>query len=168
MATAIHPTTGEEMTGYIASTSGFIIGRSGKPLNYHYRRKGISYTELCLCQFYGFGAANPAAVILATFDKLRPSKDHSVDHIDGDTRNNNLSNLRWATRSEQQNNTAKAVSRRRVPVICLETGESFDTAAEAGRKYGVSSAAIMSAIRNEHKCSDLHWAMSKAQLELGL
>jgi hypothetical protein len=43
-------------------------------------------------------------LIAAAFLPPRPSKRHTVDHIDRDPSNNRVDNLRWATKSEQVRN----------------------------------------------------------------
>ena len=44
-------------------------------------------------------------LIAKSFLGLPPSKQHTVDHIDGDTHNNCVTNLRWATKTEQIKNS---------------------------------------------------------------
>lgn len=44
-------------------------------------------------------------LVCATFLGQKPDAMSSVDHIDGCTRNNNLNNLRWASKTQQANNT---------------------------------------------------------------
>ena len=34
-------------------------------------------------------------IVMECWGGKQPSKEHSIDHIDCDTRNNNISNLRW-------------------------------------------------------------------------
>lgn len=48
-------------------------------------------------------------LVALTFIGEQPSALHEVDHIDKDKSNNILSNLRWATRKEQQRNSPSNV-----------------------------------------------------------
>jgi hypothetical protein len=43
-------------------------------------------------------------IVAKTFLGPPPTQEHTVDHIDGDGTNNDISNLRWATKSEQSLN----------------------------------------------------------------
>lgn len=45
-------------------------------------------------------------LITETFLESRPSLNHTIDHIDRNPSNNHISNLRWATKSEQQRNSS--------------------------------------------------------------
>lgn len=61
-------------------------------------------------------------LVLYAFNVPNPEGKTDVDHIDGDHCNNHLDNLRWATRSENNNNEN---SRKRTPIrrTCVSTGE---------------------------------------------
>lgn len=83
-----------------------------------------------------------------------PTPRHTVDHIDGNSRNNAASNLRYATASEQQlyvrqSGTRSAGNTRKRPVIRTNvlTMERirFDSATAAGESVGASQAAISAA-----------------------
>lgn len=43
-------------------------------------------------------------VVMARADLVKPSKDHTADHWDGDSLNNQRGNLRWATPTQQMAN----------------------------------------------------------------
>ena len=78
-----------------------------------------------------------------------------VDHKDRNTVNNHVSNLRWATRVE--NNANRKVG---FPVVCVETGEVYESAAEAGKELGLHGTSITACCRNKpyHKtCGGYHW-----------
>lgn len=60
-----------------------------------------------------------------------------VNHIDGDRGNNNIRNLEWTTYS---GNSIHAIHRRgsigaivMKPVVCIETGDEFDSSSDAAR-----------------------------------
>ncbi len=63
-------------------------------------------------------------LILMAFNAPREFTDSQCDHIDNDYLNNCLSNLHWATRKENMNNsTTKQAKRRKISVTHCETGE---------------------------------------------
>ena len=63
------------------------------------------------CGYYYVDIANRSqrlhSIIAKAFLEPKPSLTHTVDHIDRDVSNNNLSNLRWATKSEQKINSCR-------------------------------------------------------------
>lgn len=75
-----------------------------------------------------------------------------VDHIDGNKCNNNKDNLRWCTAEENMHNPItvdklaannyKATKKRLKSVMCIETGEVFESAKDAESAVGIKAAAI--------------------------
>jgi len=87
------------------------------------------------------------AVILA-FTGLRPSDDHTVDHIDQNKENNCVENLRWASSSDQAKNRL-CIHRIEVydtknPGVALKT---FDTECQAAEEYGTTQSAVSEVVR---------------------
>lgn len=77
-----------------------------------------------------------------------PSTSHTVDHIDGDKTNNKLSNLRWATKSEQSSNTSRkrksACLAKSVVVQQGDEWEKFDSFSDAARTLTSTTGQIFS------------------------
>lgn len=86
-----------------------------------------------------------------------PSNFDTVDHIDFNKENNNVNNLRWMSRSE---NTRRKKNPKRVR--CIETGEIFDSLAEAARAVGRDRTNICSCLKGRQKtCGGFHWEYYK-------
>lgn len=58
-----------------------------------------------------------------------PDNLRDVDHIDGNGLNNALTNLQWMTHQDncKKANQVKPVGRKGVKVVCVETGEVFNS-----------------------------------------
>jgi hypothetical protein len=76
-------------------------------------------------------------LVMECWGQPRPSEKHIIDHIDRNKLNNDISNLRWVTYSENANNTDKelirehnsmgqrnSVKKKRCPVMLVKDGET--------------------------------------------
>lgn len=80
-----------------------------------------------------------------------PRNISTVNHKDYNKKNNNASNLRWATINEVE-------WREFVPVRCIETNQMYLTAREAARQTGINGREIILATNNENKTAGgYHW-----------
>jgi len=84
-----------------------------------------------------------------------PSQTHTVDHIDRNPQNNDAENLRWASRSEQNTNKEKRVSRRESPKVELTAPDGtikvYETCCQAADAIGTSYVNICQAARTGWK-----------------
>ena len=85
-----------------------------------------SIHQLVARAFLKIPEKNPDGTIL-------DSKTLQVNHKDGNTSNNKLSNLEWV--DSGYNNRAREIAK---PIKCIETNEIFPCAFYAAKKYGLS------------------------------
>ena len=98
-----------------------------------------------------------------------PENKPYVDHIDTVSTNNQVSNLRWVSPSENNNNPLTLQHQREAQsnrpkeftkpkqVQCIETGEIFESGSSASRALGFRRSAVGDAIRNNKKSGGYHW-----------
>lgn len=82
-----------------------------------------------------------------------------VNHIDNNKSNNKASNLEWVTNKEN-NSREKKFNRdtRKIPILCVETGQVFNSIMEAARKVKVDESCIRSVVNGYRKTSGgYHW-----------
>lgn len=109
-----------------------------------------------------------------------PNPEHKefVDHINGTRDDNRSENLRWCTRSEnnnfelarQRNSESKKNSEkmkalanaRKKKVRCIELDVVFDSITEAGEKMGINFHNISAVCKGKRKtCGGYHWEYVK-------
>lgn len=72
-----------------------------------------------------------------------PENLDTVDHIDENKLNNNVSNLRWLSRGE---NKSRSWSKQ---IRCIETGEVFNSVTNCARSYNLQMSNIWKVINGE-------------------
>jgi len=92
-------------------------------------------------------------LVAAAFLPPKPSERHSIDHIDRDSSNNSVSNLRWATGSEQKRNqrVVKKVQRTARPVVMTkgDTVQRFESVKSAADSLGKNRATVATAAKKQ-------------------
>lgn len=99
-----------------------------------------------------------------------PENKPTVDHINRDRSDNRLSNLRWASASEQQENISTRVQPSK-SIIQLTLDGSFirhwDSVVEAAKHYDVSVSSIYHAILGDKPhCCGFAWKYNEIEIEL--
>lgn len=99
-----------------------------------------------------------------------PSNKREVNHIDGNTFNNSVSNLEWTTSLENTTHAWKnglcknIVKAKQKPVINLDTGEVFNSLADAERSFGKSFGTISHVLNGKHeRAHGYRWAYAEGR-----
>lgn len=94
---------------------------------------------------------------------IRPRRDgEEIDHINGNRQDNRVENLRWVSHDTNMKTslTRKHMSaaKPKQSVVCVETGEVFESAYDASRKTGLSRCQIrMACIIHSRTAGQKHW-----------
>lgn len=81
-----------------------------------------------------------------------PNNYETIDHIDKDTSNNKVSNLRWMSREKNSSGHTVVIHNNR-KVLCIETNIEYPSVEEAARQLKLKNAA---SIRNAINPNDRH------------
>ena len=95
-----------------------------------------------------------------------PAQLPTVNHIDGDKTNNHVDNLEWCNDEFNAWHNAYKLNHettiRKRPVVCLNDGKTYPSAAEAARKTGCSNQNIIKVCKGERtQTHGLRWAYAK-------
>lgn len=94
-------------------------------------------------------------LVMTTFNPVENMENLHVDHIDFNTQNNCLENLRWLTPAE--NRSRKSGSNRK-KVLCIETGIIYSSIMDAARQTGIDQSDISKVCRGVRKTAGgFHW-----------
>ena len=85
-----------------------------------------------------------------------PLNKKEINHIDGNKKNNNINNLEWCTRSDNEKHAHKIGLKesKKCPIVIIETGEIFNSQRECAKAINGDQRNISMCIngkRNRHK-----------------
>lgn len=94
-----------------------------------------------------------------------PLEKEDVNHLDGNKENNCVENLEWATRSENNYHKCRVLGKKPQnipnplkPVVCVETGEVFESRSAAARKHKTQPVHINECCEGRRKTAGgVHW-----------
>ena len=150
----------EDFSNYEVSSLGRVRNiKTGRILKLFVRNDGYHHVGLYLNGKQKYQLIHRLVAI--TFIP-NPENKREVNHIDGDKTNNRVSNLEWSTRSENVSHafrTGLNSGKPKQKVLCVETGQVFESLNQVAKYLGVNSGSIHQAIRKRWRCGGLHFEL---------
>lgn len=144
---------------YFVSADGCIYIRPGKEMTRYADTYGYEYISI---RRNGRRKKYLTHRLVADAFIPNPKRLPQVNHIDGNKKNNNVSNLEWVNNSDNQMHSRYVLGNKTgfddVPVECVESGETFISTRDAWRKTGVSYSHISECASGKRKTAGgFHW-----------
>lgn len=128
--------------------------RSKKFLKAIKNKKGYMIVNLCN---NGRKTLRVHRLVMETYCPCENMESLEVNHKDENKENNCLNNLEWCNH-EYNNNYGTRTQRASKKVLCVETGITYLSIAEAERQTGISDSGISAVCRKKRKTAGgYHW-----------
>ena len=141
---------------YQVSDTGKVISiRRNKELKQDIDPRG--YRRVTLCKNGQTERFEVPFLVLETFGFKKPFDSATVDHIDGNPNNNNLSNLKWCSLKENNNNPihierlSKSLMDKGKSVINVTLNKEYSSISTASRDTGIGVSTISRACLGKYK-----------------
>lgn len=168
---------GKKVWVYIKGTDNYFVSNFGDVKHREYQRKPShdkdGYLQIGL-EIDGRKTTRKIHRLVAEAFIPNVENKPQVNHIDGDKENNRIDNLEWVTNSENQYHKYRILGyvepletrlKKRLncgksnkkKVVCVETGQEYDSARTASKFMGLHFTAVSSAIYSNRTCGGYHW-----------
>lgn len=150
---------------------GYSVDESGNVFSYRRKVKkklapidnGLGYKMVTLAKNGHYSQKYIHRLVAETFIE-NPFGLREVNHIDGDKSNNSVSNLEWITHRDNVIHCLKTIGRkthRGKKVICIETGEIYNSMKDAAKANNIKISGISHCICGYAKTAGgLHWKLA--------
>lgn len=142
----------EEFPNYRVSNYGNVLNKHGKLMAHKIDKYG--YHTVGLSRNGKRKHVLVARLVLKTYNDIPNSNKFQANHKDENKDNNFIGNLEWVTHKENCNyGTRNEKCKQAVikPIVCLETGEIYESAREAERLTGVNYSCISMVLHDKRK-----------------
>ena len=119
------------------------------------------YRTIILCKDGAHRRHKVHHLVATAFIRARMDGEE-IDHINGNRQDNRVENLRWVLRKTnmrtESTRASMSAAKTKQSVVCVETGEVFESAYDASRKTGLSRCQIrMACIIHSRTAGHKHW-----------
>ena len=148
---------------YLIDTNGVIFGHNGLPLSPAITKSGYEVVNL---SYRGYSITKQVHRLVATQFIPNPQNKETVNHKDGNKRNNHIENLEWATKKEQSQHASKVLHvinpTNKIPIMGISLLSNdilrFSSIDEASRHLNVSRGHMHSVVHGRKRsCANFIW-----------